>query len=155
MSSGRYPKVIGGSFALLEICTINQQHFTLMEKKPLYDLHADHIEWKNKILFYRDEMEIMKRRLAEIASKNTDKEVQAMVEHFQNQLIVQDEQADILRHDVGEYEKVIQTHLEKNEVAADHVKWNDHSHMRDRIDTFEKIMNDLRKELIGFLAKWM
>lgn len=106
-------------------------------------------------MFYRDEMEIMKRRLAEVASKNTDKEVQAMVEHFQNQLILQDEQSDILRHDVGEYEKVIQVHIEKNEVAADHVKWNDHSHMRNRIETFENTMNDLRKDLIGFLAKWM
>lgn len=126
-----------------------------MEKKPLYDLHAEHTEWKNKISFYKDEMRIMKNRLGEVASKNTDKEVQAMTEHFQNQLIVQDEQSDVLMHDVNEYEKVIEQHLKNNETAADRVQWNDHSHMRNRIDTFEKIMSDLRKEQISFLTKWM
>lgn len=126
-----------------------------MEKKYVYDLHAEHKEWLNKIAFYKDEIKVMRHRLSEVATKNTDKEVQALVEHFENQLIVQDEQADITRHDVKEYENVIEDHLKKNEIAADHLKWNDHTQMRDRIETFERIFNDLRKELIGFLAKWM
>lgn len=126
-----------------------------MEKKYIYDLHAEHKEWLNKIAFYKDEIRIMRERLSEVAQKNTDHEVQAMVEHFQNQLIVQDEQADITRHNVKEYENVIETHLNNNPVAADHTQWNDHSHMRDQVDTFEKIINELRKELIVFVAKWM
>lgn len=98
---------------------------------------------------------MMRNRLAEVAGKYTDHDVQAMVEHFQNQLIVQDEQADITRHNVKEYENVLQDHLKKNEVAADHLKWNDHTVMRDQVETFERIFNDLRKELISFLARWM
>jgi len=126
-----------------------------MEKKYVYDLHAEHREWLNKIAFYKDEIKIMRHRLEQVTEKNTSKEVLALVEHFQNQLIVQDEQNDILRHNVKEYENVIEDHLKKNEVAADHMKWNDHTHMRDQVDTYEKIFNDLRKELIGFIAKWM
>jgi len=126
-----------------------------MEKKYVYDLHAEHTEWQNKIAFYKDEITMMRNRLGEVAAKNSDKEVQAMVEHFQNQLIVQQEQSDILKHDVKEYENVITDHLKKNSTAPDRMKWGDHSHMRDRVDAFEKIMNDLRKELIGFLVRWM
>ncbi len=126
-----------------------------MEKKYIYDLHAEHREWLNKIAFYKDEIKIMRNRLEEVAAKNNSKEVLALVEHFQNQLIVQMEQNDILRHNVKEYENVIETHLNKNETAADHTKWNDHTNMRDQVDTYEKIFNDLRKELISFIAKWM
>ncbi len=126
-----------------------------MEKKYVYDLHAEHREWLNKIAFYKDEIKIMRHRLEQVTEKNTSKEVLALVEHFQNQLIVQDEQNDILRHNVKEYENVIEDHLKKNEVAADRLKWDDHTNMRDQVDTYEKIFNDLRKELIGFLAKWM
>ncbi|MBK9319483.1 MAG: hypothetical protein IPM91_12115 [Bacteroidetes bacterium] len=126
-----------------------------MEKKYVYDLHAEHREWLNKIAFYKDEIKIMRHRLEQVTEKNTSKEVLALVEHFQNQLIVQEEQNDILRHNVKEYENVIEDHLKKNEVAADRLKWDDHTNMRDQVDTYEKIFNDLRKELIGFLAKWM
>ncbi|MBL7924548.1 MAG: hypothetical protein JNL88_10155 [Bacteroidia bacterium] len=126
-----------------------------MEKKYVYDLHAEHKEWLNKMSFYKDEIKVMRNRLSEVAAKNTDREVQAHVEHFQNQLIVQDEQADILRHNIKEYENVIEDHLKKNDVAADHLKWDDHSHLRDDVDTFEKIINDLRRELITFLSRWM
>lgn len=126
-----------------------------MEKKYVYDLHAEHKEWLNKIAFYKDEIKMMRNRLAEVAGKYTDHEVQAMVEHFQNQLIVQDEQADITRHNVKEYENVLEDHLKKNEVAADHLKWNDHTMMREKIETFERIFHDLRKELITFIARWM
>ncbi|MFN8153253.1 MAG: hypothetical protein U0Y08_03060 [Bacteroidia bacterium] len=126
-----------------------------MEKKYVYDLHAEHKEWLNKLAFYKDEIKMMRNRLAEVAGKYTDHEVQAMVEHFQNQLIVQDEQADITRHNVKEYENVLQDHLKKNEVAADHLKWNDHTNMRDQIETFERIFHDLRRELITFIARWM
>jgi hypothetical protein len=63
-----------------------------MEKKLIYDLHEEHLQWINKMLFYKDEMKVMQNRLSEVARKNTDREVQALVEHFQNQLIVQNEQ---------------------------------------------------------------
>jgi hypothetical protein len=126
-----------------------------MEKKYIYDLHADHKEWINKIAFYKDEVKVMRNRLAEVAGKYTDHDVQAMVEHFQNQLIVQDEQADIMRHNVKQYEHVIEDHLKKNDVAADHTKWDDHVILRDQVETFEKLFNELRKDLITFLARWM
>ena len=88
-----------------------------MEKKLVYDLHEEHVQWINKMLFYKDEIKVMQNRLSEVAGKNTNHEVQAMVEHFQNQLIVQNEQADILKHTIKQYENTIESHLNKNDVV--------------------------------------
>ncbi len=126
-----------------------------MEKKLIYDLHEEHIQWINKMLFYKDEMKVMQNRLSEVAGKNTDREVQALVEHFQNQLIVQNVQADILKHTIKQYENTIETHLSKNDVAADKLKWDDHSDLREKVEMIEKIINELRGELIVFLAKYI
>jgi 3-oxoacyl-[acyl-carrier-protein] synthase III len=126
-----------------------------MEKKLVYDLHEEHVQWINKMLFYKDEIKVMQNRLSEVAGKNTNHEVQALVEHFQNQLIVQNEQADILKHTIKQYENTIESHLNKNDVAADKLKWNDHSDLREKVEMFEKIINELRGELIDFLAKYI
>jgi hypothetical protein len=41
------------------------------------DLHRTNREWLNLINFYRDEIRVMEKRMSEIASKNTGKEVMA------------------------------------------------------------------------------
>lgn len=123
--------------------------------KTIYQLHEDHKIWLNKLAFYEDEILIMKGRLTEIVKKNTSKEVLAFVEHFQNQLIVQKEQIDILNHEVNSHEASIEAKANKKSVASGQKKFFDHSEQRDKIESFESNFNDLRKELIHFLSKWM
>ncbi len=60
-----------------------------METKGIYQLHEDHKQWLNNLIFYKDELKIMQNRIAEISQKNSSKEVLAYIEHFQNQFIVQ------------------------------------------------------------------
>jgi hypothetical protein len=127
----------------------------MQNSKTIYQLHEEHKIWLNKLAFYKDEVSIMKNRIAEIAQKNTSKEVLSFVEHFQNQLIIQNEQIDILKHNIGKHESSLESAANKNPVAVDHEKFDDHSVQRENMDTFEKIFNELRKELIGFLSKWM
>lgn len=124
-------------------------------KKTIYELHEDHKTWQNKLSFYRDEIKIMQNRISEIAAKNTAKEVLAFVEHFQNQLIIQDEQTDILSHDIKKREAVLEAAANRNKVAVDHEKFEDDPLLRSQMDDFERLFNDLRKELITFLSKWM
>jgi hypothetical protein len=66
-------------------------------QKYLSELHHDHREWKNLLSFYGEDLEIMKKRLEEISHKNSDREMHGWVERFQNKLIIQEEQIDILR----------------------------------------------------------
>jgi len=107
------------------------------------------------LAFYKDEILVMQNRISEIAKKNTSKDVLSFVEHFQNQLIVQKEQIDTLNHEINIHEDSIEAKANKKAVANGQKKFFDHSMQRDKIEVFEKDFNDLRKELIHFVSKWI
>lgn len=124
-------------------------------QKYLAELHHDHREWKNVLSFYEEDIAVMKKRLEEVASKNTDRDMHGLVERFQNKLIIQKEQIDILRHDINDCEDSIIKNVENNPVASDKRKIDDHTELRERVQTFELLFNKLRKDLNAFVAKWM
>ncbi len=124
-------------------------------QKYLSDLHREHNEWKNLLYFYEQDIVTMKVRLEEVASKNTDREMHGWVERFQNKLIIQAEQIDILKHDVNSCEEKIVKNIESNPVASDKRKLEDHIDLRERVQTFELLFNKLRKDLNAFSAKWL
>lgn len=126
-----------------------------METKSIYDLHAEHQEWLNKLKFYEDELKIMQDRVSEIALKYSDKKVLAQVDHFQNQIIIQKEQIDIMGHNIRENEALLQKNINDNPVAVDHRKMEDDIKNRDAVETIDKIFNDLRHEFNTFLSKVM
>jgi hypothetical protein len=121
--------------------------------KTIYQLHEDHNLWLNKLAFYKDELAVMQKHLSAAAEKNTKKEMFALVEHFQNQLIVQDEQVDTLLHLVKEHESSLEKAANKRPVAIDRQPFEDHVAQREAMESFEKIFNDLRKEMAAFLSK--
>lgn len=127
-----------------------------MEKvKTIKELHDEHKIWLNKLLFYQDELIIMAGRIAEVEKKNSSDEVHALVDHFQNQFVIQKEQIDILKHDIRSHELFLEGAIIKNHDSIDQEKFSDHKKHRESILVFEKIFNDLRGELIQFLSKWM
>jgi hypothetical protein len=142
----------------MDYCEVKSSHINFMNMdshKTIYQLHEEHKTWLNKLLFYKDEISIMANRISEIAQKNTSKEVLSLVERFQNQLIIQKEQIDILNHDIKAQESRLEAAVKHNPTAIDHQKFPDHPEQRESVETFEKMFNDLRGELIRFLSKWM
>jgi hypothetical protein len=126
-----------------------------MTTKSITQLHIEHNSWLMKLDFYADEVTIMTKRLEEVASKNTAKDILAQVEHFQNQLIMQKEHIDEIRHVIKSHESYIENRINENPTASDHRSVEDHPKMRDRVNSFEKIFNDLRHEFLAFLSKVM
>lgn len=125
-----------------------------METKKAFDLHAEHMEFMNKLRFYDDDVKVLQNRLDEVVTKNNGSELMKNVEHFQNQFIMRKEQIDEMKHAVKEHENYIQAKIGNNP-AADHVSLADHPKMREDINTFETAFADMRKEFIGFLSKVM
>jgi hypothetical protein len=121
----------------------------------IYNQHQENSEWMQKLFFYKDEIAIMKERIAEVAKKNSDKDVLVQIEHFQNQLIIQGNNIDTIKHNVSQNESKLVKNVTENEIAADHRKVGDHSSERDQVLSFEKHFNELRQELNKFLSKWM
>jgi hypothetical protein len=126
-----------------------------MKTEKIYTQHEENKEWANSLSFYKDDLKILTGRLEEVASKNTSKEVLALVEHFQNQLLIQKGQIDILNHSINIQNDTINTEIKKNSVAVDHRTMEDHSVLRENMKSFEMIFKSLRIELMDFLGKWM
>jgi hypothetical protein len=124
-------------------------------KTSIYSQHREHAEWLNVLSFYKDDIKIMQKRIEEIANKNTSKEILVQVEHFQNQLIIQNNSIDDMRKHIEKDEQILINAIEKNIVASDHRQLEDHTEEREDIVYFEKNFEDIRRSLNRFLAKCM
>ena len=124
-------------------------------KTNIYTQHEEHTEWLSKLAFYKDEVPILQKRIAEVLQKNTSKEVAQQVEHFQNQLTIQLSNINQIQHQVNHDENAIQNSIKNNPIASDHRKTEDHKEEREIVESFEKHFIGLRSDLNTFLSKWM
>ena len=127
----------------------------MKSEESIYKQHSENSEWASKLNFYRDEIAILKTRLEEIASKNSNKDVLLEVEHFQNQFIIQKNNIDEISHNVKMNEESLQKEINSNPIAVDHRKVEYHIKEKNAVESFEKNFNDLRSEFKVFLAKHM
>ncbi len=123
------------------------------EKKPVYDLHRENQEWISKLSFYEDEIKILKHRIEEVAKANNKIDIMAMVEHFQNQFIIQKDAIDTFKHEIRLAEQGIVDLIDKNPIAADKKRMDDHSEIRDKFATFESLFHSMKDELMSFVGK--
>jgi hypothetical protein len=118
-------------------------------------LNYEHTDWLRAIDFFKDDLSVLQKRLAEVAFKNSRESVQSGVEHFQNQFIIQKNNLDELRHYVNEHI----AHVQDKYSAAHPLAGNDliaeHEQRKLEFLSLEKTMANLRHEFNTFLAKWM
>ena len=126
-----------------------------MEGTKISVLHTEHREWLNKLDFYKDDLVVLNRRIEEVASKNNSREVMPIVEHFQNQFIIQRNEVDEFRHAIKEHENVLEAAVNANPTAINRQRLADHPLMKDRMERFEKLFQEFRMELLRFVAKYM
>ena len=124
-------------------------------QKYISELHKEHIKWKKRLTFVKDEIKTYKNRLSEVVSRNTKTEVLAMAERFQNQFIRHNEVIDTLLHDINEEEHKIVVLAKTNNVATDHQKADENNKLVDRMETFNKIYDELKNEYLEYLIKVM
>ena len=130
---------------------------TVVAEKKVHigDLHFELNLWLNEFKFYKDEIAIFNHRLEDIVSRNTGMEVMQELEHFQNQYIRQIEVIDELRHEVKQHENALEREALANPTAIDHVLFDDQTELREQVEQFKKIYNELKGEFMRFLSKWM
>ena len=80
---------------------------TTATKKYASELHFEHQVWMQEMSFYKEQLMSFRHRLEEIAGKYNQQDVLQQLEHFQNQFILQNEQADILLHDLKGHEQIL------------------------------------------------
>ncbi|MGZ3921647.1 MAG: hypothetical protein ACXVNM_01835 [Bacteroidia bacterium] len=126
-----------------------------METIKVYTQHEENKKWMNTLLFYRDEIKVMESRLGEVASKNNAKDVLALVEQFQNQLTVQKENIDILKHEINLSDDAISAEIKKNKTAIDHREIKKDIALTQKLEAFDKSFHNNKASLNLFLMKWM
>jgi hypothetical protein len=128
----------------------------IMTKEKITAMGDEHINWLNALEFYKQELGILRERLTEIAGKNTGKEASAEVEHFENQIKVQLENIDLLHHEINEnlVKSAAQAHENKaGYISTDLVEI--HNKQKEKFDTTEKVIKDLRHDFNRFATQWM
>ena len=121
--------------------------------KRIGDLHFDHMEWLNALRFYKEDIGILEHRLEDIVRRNTKNEVMAELEHFQNQFIREREVIDELRHDIKQHENLLEKESKEHPIAIDHRAFTDHTDLRERMETYEKLFRELKGDYHRWLAK--
>jgi 1,4-alpha-glucan branching enzyme len=116
---------------------------------------TDHTIWAKGLEFYRDELELMSRRLLDISAKNTSEEASKGVEHFQNQFIIQQKNISDLRHGVKNYVTGLSNDAKEHGGHVNDIFITQGNDLRERYEQLEQIMNSLRHEFNDFLSKWM
>ena len=116
---------------------------------------TDHTIWAKGVEFYRDELELMTKRLLEVSSKNTSVEANKGVEHFQNQFIIQQKNLSDLKHQVNNYVKGLSNDAKNHSGHVDAIFITQGDGLRQRYEHLEQIMNSLRHEFNDYLSKWM
>ena len=117
--------------------------------------HANDVQWRNIISFYKDEIALMRKRLEEINQKNTSKDLKVMVSHFENQFIINSEVIDELNHEINLREDYITRRLKANPVGYEYRVVRQYAELKGKVYVFEKLFAELRKSFNNFLAPVM
>ena len=119
------------------------------------DLHFDLRIWGNELKFVKDEIAIFEHRLEELVNKNTNKEMLAELEHFQNQFIRQNEATDEMAKKVRAADAELAKFAQAHTVATEHVRMDDHMGLREDLESYRSRYSSIKADFQRFSAKWM
>jgi hypothetical protein len=119
------------------------------------DLHFEHVLWKNQLSFYKDELKLLQKRLEEVSAKNTSPEMKVKQGHFQDQIVIQQNEIHELNHLFESHESGLASLAQENPVAFDHKLFHDHSSIHERMERFVKLYSEFKTELMRFVSVWI
>ncbi|MDL5045478.1 hypothetical protein QQ054_05410 [Oscillatoria amoena NRMC-F 0135] len=124
-------------------------------RKHISDLHFENKVHFNQLVFYRQELELLKNRLEELAARNTKTEVAARIEQFQNQFIRQQEVNDELRHKINSHQEKLVNYAKENPVAIDRVLFDDNDGLADEVIRYGELYKEMKDAFYRFAAEWL
>lgn len=119
--------------------------------------HVELLEWLKALDFYKNELRFWRKHLSHVVTSNTSKDILREAEHFQNQVIIQEDQIDLIRHDVKQLENRMDEEFDAINKGAKITQQtlDAETSLRDRMKVFEHLYIDLKHEYYTFLRKYM
>lgn len=121
-------------------------------KEYLDIAHANNLQWKKAMEFYKEEIAYMRKMLEEVNKKNTSKEFKIIVSHFENQFTINGEVVDELDHEINLREDYITRRIKENVVGYDHRVIKQYAELKGKLSVFEKLFAELKKSFYNFLS---
>ena len=111
----------------------------------------ENLTWDRALDFYLQENAFLKTRLSQVLDKNTDKNLGALAEQFQNRFIHNDEYMKDLQTDIVMLQRLLKNFIarpkpDENKIVQKHKK------LRNEMGSFEKNFAKLIKEFNQFLT---
>ena len=127
----------------------------MSEKKHLTDLMSDYRQYRGEVLLAKDELEVFRRRLGEVAERNNSQEVLAQVEHYENRFRVEKLAIDTLLHDLNVATDVLVNSAKENPTASDRRLFETPEELYQKAERFKVLYTELKKEFYQFVATWL
>lgn len=118
-------------------------------RHQLIEMLSEHKEWQGKINFYKTEIKTLTDELEEFVKTKTSEIDYALVEHFQNQFILNAETLDLMRHDFKQHENRFET---INKSPLENLA-ELHLEEKNKLTQFEKGLKELRESFHTFTRK--
>jgi hypothetical protein len=109
------------------------------------ELHQDHNTWIQELEFCKLEISFFQQMLENFARMQKDGSQNAVIEQFQNKLILQREQVDLLMHDVKEQETKLQDFIKAHEKNIEFVTFKDHTNWRNKMSIYRKLYAEMKQ----------
>jgi len=119
------------------------------------DLHFEHSQWQNEILFWKDEIETFQNRLDELKNRWTDKKVLAQLDEFGKSFIAHKKHFEEYLEEIKAHELNIAKHYEIHQNVIDIPDLKRHEEFREIMATERSIYGELKKEFFKFISKYM
>ena len=110
------------------------------------DLHVDYQTWISELTFYKNEIGFFQRFLDVYARSQNSAKNGALIEQFQNKLIVQHEQTDLLLHEIRKFEQNLIEYVKTQVHGILYVQLRDHQEWTGKIETHRKLYNAMKHD---------
>lgn len=116
--------------------------------------HRDHTKWNSEISLYLDEINTFDSRLSEVLSQNTNDDIRAKVESFQNRFLVHRQAINDIDNAIKKHE----TSLSKKAKSGDHYTSSGneleyHTSIMNNLKVEGKIFKEVKSDFLKFLSK--
>ena len=123
-----------------------------MPEVKLKQLQYESETWKRLLSFMMDENVHLKNRLSEILKNSFDRNLLEEIENFQNRFIKEDSWIGLLRHDVVEFDKLLERDISEDGQVAPEIN-SRLNKLRNNIINADKEFDRLKTEFNSYLLE--
>lgn len=124
-------------------------------KQSLHNIYDECISHQRALDFYKQELKYLQKRLADIVKRNTNSEILALAEQFQNQFIVTKENLDELGQTIKAQLKAVEKHIKLKPTHLEEKTIDLSSNFSQSIHNLEKDFAGMKLRFNKFLAKYL